>query len=82
MLVVLNISYSLIQITIWTDTRCCKAVLNLAQVLFQYRDAIFTNNDSFHLHWLGLVVPFMGSNILNTESFCRVSVQYFTNKIF
>lgn len=82
MLVVLNISYSLIQIAIWTDTRCRKAVLNLAQVFFEYGDAIFANDDAFHLDRLRLRIPLMLSDILDGKSFGWVGIQYFTNKIF
>ena len=74
MLIVLNIRYSLCQITIWADSRGVEAVLDLAQELFNNRNPIFTDNNTFHFYWFDLAVPFMVSNVVNSKSFNWISI--------
>ena len=79
MLIVLNVSYGLTQVAIWTNTRSCEAVLDLAKVLVEDGNAVLTNYDSLHLGRLDLLVPLMISNFLDCEPLAWVGVQDFSN---
>ena len=79
MLVILDIRYSLVQIAIWAYTRCIKTILDFAQELFNNRNSVFTDHNSFHFIWLDLTVPFMLSNVCNCETFDRIGIQNFAN---
>ena len=74
MLVVLNISYSLIKITIWTDARCGKTVLDLAQELFDYWHSILIYYYTFHLERLYLNIPLVGSDVVYIYSFSWIGI--------
>lgn len=74
MLIVLNVRYSLIQITIGTNARSIKAILDFAQKLFNNGNSIFTDDNSFHLKIFNLAVPVMTSYICNCKSFCWISI--------
>ena len=54
MLIVLNISYSLVQIAIWTDATGSEAVLDLAKELFDNWHPVFSDHDALHFQWLHL----------------------------
>ena len=82
MLVVLNIRYSLCKITVWTDARSIKAVLDLAQKLFDNWNSVFTDHDTLHFIRFDLTVPFMTSNIRDSESLDRICVKNLLNQIF
>ena len=81
MLVVLDIRYGLIQITVRINARSREAVLYFAEVLVKHRDPIFTDYNAFQLRWLDLLVPFVPSYIFDSEPFLRVCIEYFPNKI-
>ena len=48
MFVVLDVSYSLVQITVWADAWSCKAVLDLAQEFFYHWYTVFAYYYSLH----------------------------------
>ena len=79
MFIVLDIRYSLVQITIWANTRCIKTILNFAQELFNNWNSVFTDHNSFHFIWLDLTIPFVLSNVSNCETFGRIGIQNFAN---
>jgi len=64
-LVVLDISYGLSQITIRVDAGGRETVLDFAEVLVQNRNPIFTDYDTFQFCWLDLLVPLMHSDIFD-----------------
>ena len=78
-LVVLDISYSLIQIAIWTDSWSGKAVLDLAEELINHWYSILSNYYALHLEGFHLCVPLVSSNVCYRKSFRRICVQYFSN---
>ena len=82
MLIILNIRYSLCQVTVRADSRSVETVLDLAQEFFNYWNPIFTDNNSFHFNWFHLTVPFMSSNIINSESFNWIRIEDFLNQFF
>ena len=82
MLIVLDIRYSLCQIAVWADSWGVEAVLDLAQELFNHRNSIFTDNDTFHFHGFDLAVPFMVSNVVNGKSFDGISIEDFLDEFF
>ena len=82
MLVVLNVSDGLIQVTVWADARGRKAILDLAQELFDHWDSVFANHNALHLYGLHLSVPLMGPNVGNHETLRRVSVQNLSDQVF
>ena len=79
MLIILNVSYGLAQIAVWTNTWSCKTILDLAQVFIEYWYAIFTNHDTFHFWRLDLLIPFVCPNLLHGVPFVGVGVEYFSN---
>ena len=79
MLIILNVSYGLAQIAVWTNTRRCETILDLAQVLVEHGDAIFTDYDTFHFGRLHLLVPFVCPYLLNGVPLVRVRVEDFSN---
>lgn len=48
-LVVLDVSYGLTQIAIWTYARSCETVLDFAEVLVQHRNSVLANYYALHL---------------------------------
>jgi hypothetical protein len=74
MLVVLNIRYSLCKVAVWADARSIKAVLDLAEELFNNWNSVFTDHNTLHFIRFDLAVPFMGSNIRHSKSLDWISV--------
>lgn len=74
MLVILNIRYSLCQVTIRANSRSIETVLDLAKKFFNYRNSVFTDNNSFHFIWFNLTIPFMCPNVSHCKSFNWVSI--------
>lgn len=77
MLVILYISNGLIQITIWTNSRSYKTILDFTEEFFDYWNTILADDYSFHLIWLYEIVPLVLSNFRYSESFRRICIQYF-----
>ena len=82
MLVILNIRYSLCQITIRADSGCVETVLDLAEKFFDNWNSIFTDHNTFHLNCFHLTIPFVISNISDCKSFNRISIEDFLNQLF
>ncbi len=74
MLVILNIRYSLCQVAVRADSRGIETVLDLTEKFFNYRNSVFTDDNSFHFIRFHLTVPFMSSNIIHCESFDWISI--------
>jgi len=79
--VVLDVGDCLVQVTVWTDPRGRKAVLDLAQELFDHRHSVFANHDTLHFSGLHLSVPLVGANVSHHESLLRVSVQHLPDQV-
>lgn len=75
MLIVLYVSYSLIEVAIWTNAWCDEAVLNLAEELFNDGHSVFSNDYAFEFLRLDLVVPLVRTNLLYRVSFCWVCIE-------
>ena len=74
MLIVLNIRYSLVQVTIRANPRCIEAVLDLAKKLFNYGNSILVNYYAFHFYRFHLIIPLVLSDVINTKSLRRISI--------
>ena len=75
MFIVLNVRHCLVEITVvGGDPGGAEAILDLSQELLQHGHSIFSNDYTFHLYGLDLVVPFMISYIFNRESFYGVGI--------
>ena len=81
MFVVLDVSDGLVQVAVWADARGGKAILDLAQELFDHRDSVFADDDALHFYRLHLSVPLMRSDICNYEPLLWVCVQNFPDEI-
>lgn len=79
MLIILNVSYGLAQIAVWTNTWRCETILDLAQVLVKHGNAILTDNDTFHFCRLHLLVPFVCPYLLHGVPLVRIGVENFSN---
>ena len=82
MLVILNIRYSLCQVTIRADSGSVETVLDLAEKFFDDWNSVFTDHNTFHFIGFDLTVPFMISNISDCKSFNWVSIKNFLNQFF
>ena len=82
MLIILDVRYSLCEITIWADSRCVEAVLDLTEELFDNGYPVFAHNDTLHFDRLDLAVPLVVSDVINGESFHRISIQDFLDEFF
>ena len=82
MLIILDIRYSLCQVTVWADSRRVEAVLDLAQELFNDWNPILTDDDTLHFLWFHLAVPFVLSDVSNGKSLDWISIEYFLDKFF
>ena len=82
MLIILDIRYSLCQVTVWADSRRVEAVLDLAQELFNDWNPILTDNNTLHFLWLHLAVPFVLSDVSDGKSLDWISIEYFLDKFF
>lgn len=80
MLVILNIRYSLCQVTIRANSGSVETVLDFAKEFFNYGNSIFTDDNSFHFIWFHLTVPFMTSYVSNSKSFNWVGIKDFLNQ--
>ena len=78
-LVVLDVSYGLTQIAVRTYARSCKTVLDFAEVLIQDGNSILANDYALHLCWFHLLIPFMPSDILHSESLIGIRVEDLAN---
>jgi len=78
-LVVLDVSYGLTQIAVGTYARSCKTVLDFAEVLIEHGNSILANDYALHLSWLHLLIPFMPSDILHSESLIGIRVEDLAN---
>ena len=81
-LVVLNVSDGLVQVTVWADARGREAVLDLAQELFDHWDSVFANHNALHLYGLHLSVPLVSPNVGHHETLRRVGVQNLSDQVF
>ena len=82
MLIILDIRYSLCQVTVRADSGGIEAVLDLAQELFDNWYSIFTDNDTLHFLCFDISIPFVVSNVRNGKSFDWVSIEDFLDKFF
>jgi len=80
--VVLNVGDGLVQVTVWTDTRGGKAVLDLAQELFDHRHSVFANHNALHFYGLHLSIPLVSANVSDHESLLWVSVEDLSDEVF
>ena len=81
MLVVLNVSHRLIQITVWTDAGGGKTILNFRKVFFKNRYSILTNYNALQLARFYLLIPLVVSNVLDSESFGWIGVQNLLDQV-
>ena len=82
MLIILDIRYSLCQVTVWADSRGVEAVLDLAQELFYNWYSVLTNNDTLHFDRLDLAVPLVVSDVIDSKSFDWISIEDFLDEFF
>ena len=75
MLVVLDVSYSLIEVAIWTYAGCDEAVLDLAQELFNDGHSVLSDDYALEFLGLDLVVPLVGANLLYRVSFGWICIE-------
>ena len=54
MFVILNIRYSLCQVTIRANSRCVETVLDLAEKFLDYWYSVFTDHNTFHFNGFDL----------------------------
>ena len=81
-LIVLDISHSLVQVAVWTDATSYKTVLNLAKKLVKHWHTVLTNDDSFSdFVDLDLTKPLVGLDLSDGVPFGRISIQNLLDQI-
>ena len=74
--IILDISHSLVQVAIWTDSTCYKTVLNLAKKFVKHWHTVLPNDNSFSdFVDLDLTKPLMGLDLRDGIPFGRISIQ-------
>ena len=75
MFIVLDVSHSLVEVAVWTDSTSYKTVLNLAKKFVKHWHTVLTNNNSFSdfVH-LDLAKPLMGLDLSDGIPFSWISV--------
>ena len=82
MLIVLDISHSLVQVAVWTDATSNKTVLNLAKKLVKHWHTVLTNDDSFgDFVDLDLTKPLVGLDLSDGVPFGRISIQNLLDQV-
>jgi hypothetical protein len=82
MLIILDVRYSLGQITIWTDSRGIEAILDFAEKLFNNGNSVFTDNNTFHFLRFNLAVPLVVPDVIDCKSFDWISIEDFLDEFF
>ena len=82
MLVILNIRYSLCQVTIRADSGSVETVLDFTKEFFNDWNPVFTDDNSFHFIWFHLTVPLMTSYVSDCKSLHWVGIKDFLDQFF
>ena len=82
MLIVLNVRYSLCQITVWTDAGGVETVLDFAEKLLNNWYSVLTDDNTLHFLRFDLAVPLVVSDVSDGESLDWISIEYFLDKFF
>ena len=82
MLIILDVRYSLGQITVWTNSRGIEAILDFAEELFDNGNPVFTDNNTFHFQRFNLAVPLVVPDVSDGKSLDWISIEDFFDEFF